>query len=424
MYGIDSNSSVASPPAPTALGTEGYFSDGDTGTGQDATVVDQDWLNMVQETLLKAVDAAGIAHSKTDYTQLFQALLAAASMTDVGAANALAVTPPVPLPAFSAIADGTMIWVTAANATTTATPTLTVSGGSPVTIVAPGGGGLASGAIAAAETVPLRKQGSNWVLLSALWRTAAPSTGGYLAWTSTTALTLSPVHDAMLWIDGTNYPIPAGLTLSNGGLSASAFYYVYAYASAGTIVLEASATGYTLAGNGIPQKSGDATRTLLGVLATDAASHFYFMGVASWFNPLMKTGKGRFSATRSTSATSFTELNSEIRVPFVSIAGRETELYANGELQNTGSAAASVYAAIAVDSTTAPLGDAGTGTFADVTPPEGGNLGLQDVEVLSEGAHYATLLAGTAAGSGTATCGGGSLSIGNTPTTLGVRIWG
>lgn len=75
MHRIDSANSVGSPPAPAALGTEGYFEDGTTGGG-DGTTVDADFMNMVQETILDLLDDQSIAHSKSDYTGLTAAVLA------------------------------------------------------------------------------------------------------------------------------------------------------------------------------------------------------------------------------------------------------------------------------------------------------------------------------------------------------------
>jgi hypothetical protein len=165
MYKTDASGNVASLPAPAALGTEGYFSDGDPDTGSVPTELDQDWFNMLQGTLLAPIDAAGLAHSKTDYTQLFQAILAAWTMTDVGAANALAVAPPVALPAFAAILNGTAILVIPAATSTAPNPTLEVSGGAPTTITAPGGGALQNGAIQEGVPALFLKQGSVWWLL-------------------------------------------------------------------------------------------------------------------------------------------------------------------------------------------------------------------------------------------------------------------
>lgn len=73
MFRIDTNS-VSSLPTPAAVGTPGYFSDGDPGTGTAATIVSQDWLNTVQEELVTILTFAGVTPSKTTNNQLVTAL--------------------------------------------------------------------------------------------------------------------------------------------------------------------------------------------------------------------------------------------------------------------------------------------------------------------------------------------------------------
>lgn len=74
MHRIDSAGAVLARPAPKAAGTPGYWTAGDPAAGQQATVIDPDWLNAVQEELLSVLQAAGIAPSKTNQAQLLAAL--------------------------------------------------------------------------------------------------------------------------------------------------------------------------------------------------------------------------------------------------------------------------------------------------------------------------------------------------------------
>jgi len=84
--------------------------------------------------------------------------------------------------------------------------------------------------------------------------------------------------------------LTAAVTTSNGGLSASTLYYVYAADSSGTI-LEFSTTAPTTDTTfGVRIKTGDATRTLVGRVVTTSASQFVndaavAIGVVSWFRP-------------------------------------------------------------------------------------------------------------------------------------------
>lgn len=70
MFATDQPTAVVSLPAPAAAGTPGFFTGGNPATGLPATVVDADFLNMIQQELLNVLAAAGIAPSKTAYNQL------------------------------------------------------------------------------------------------------------------------------------------------------------------------------------------------------------------------------------------------------------------------------------------------------------------------------------------------------------------
>lgn len=74
MFRIDHASAVPALPAGSPPGTPGYFTQGDPTTGQMATVVTQDWANIVQEELVAIVESAGIPLDKSDNTQVLQAI--------------------------------------------------------------------------------------------------------------------------------------------------------------------------------------------------------------------------------------------------------------------------------------------------------------------------------------------------------------
>lgn len=75
MHRIDHTTANATLPTPDAPGTPGYFRKGDPGAGQSATTVTADFANAVQEELAHVITQAGLALSKTDNTQLRQAIL-------------------------------------------------------------------------------------------------------------------------------------------------------------------------------------------------------------------------------------------------------------------------------------------------------------------------------------------------------------
>ena len=150
-------------------------------------------------------------------------------------------------------------------------------------------------------------------------------------------IVLSPFRGNLLTIAGVLCTVPdAGVSLAPTGLTAGTLYYIYATQSAGAVnALEASTTAYaidTTAGNkGVAVKTGDNTRTLVGMVRpitgpafADSLSQRF---VRSWFNRVKPNMVGSFSANRTTTSTTFAELNSEIRTEFL-IWADETLSYA------------------------------------------------------------------------------------------------
>ncbi len=78
MYRIDNGTAAAALPAPTADGPnpDKFFTSGDAGTGVPPTLVDAEWLNMVQEELAAVVAGASIPLNKGGRTQLLTAIQA------------------------------------------------------------------------------------------------------------------------------------------------------------------------------------------------------------------------------------------------------------------------------------------------------------------------------------------------------------
>lgn len=76
MFRIDHATASPTLPTPSALGTQGYFTEGDPGAGTPATVVTADFLNMLQEELRNVVVAGALTPSKTVRTQVRDALYA------------------------------------------------------------------------------------------------------------------------------------------------------------------------------------------------------------------------------------------------------------------------------------------------------------------------------------------------------------
>ncbi|MDR5857248.1 hypothetical protein P9239_00310 [Caballeronia sp. LZ062] len=76
MFRVDDATAAPSLPSPEAVGTPGYFTEGNAAAGTPATNVRASWLNMLQEEMMSILAAGGITPSKTTYTQIRDAIKA------------------------------------------------------------------------------------------------------------------------------------------------------------------------------------------------------------------------------------------------------------------------------------------------------------------------------------------------------------
>ncbi|MBI6944193.1 hypothetical protein JET76_22980 [Pseudomonas putida] len=76
MFRVDNDSAVAIMPAATSAGTPGYFTDGNPATGQPATVLAAEFMNMVMMELANLVTDSGQTLTKNDYKQVSKAVQA------------------------------------------------------------------------------------------------------------------------------------------------------------------------------------------------------------------------------------------------------------------------------------------------------------------------------------------------------------
>lgn len=233
-----------------------------------------------------------------------------------------------------------------------------------------------------------------------------PATSAQLTFTSATVLTLTPKVGGQLWIAssgavGFNYAVPAALTITNAGLLASTLYYAYAAISGGNMILELSTTGYALASNGMPQKSGDATRTCVGMALTNGSSQFVSqdgsLWVRSYFQRQLQRSRSQFSADRTTTSATFVELNTEIRNNVLVWSGEQVEFHTTGAFACAANQSAATQ--IAFDGTT---GEQESVAVASNSGTNRGPCAINGVKTgLSEGNHYATLLGARDAGTAT-----------------------
>lgn len=244
--------------------------------------------------------------------------------------------------------------------------------------------------------------------------TSAPECGRF-DYASATAVTFTPFNGNQFKVNGNLKYIPSG-GFSGGGntsvyvngvsgqnLASSTLYYAYGFDNSGTPTIDWSTTAYAVStqkGNeGTLIKSGDNTRTLLGLVRTNGSSQFVSSAtqrfVLSWFNKRPVGLTNIFTASRnSTTGSSYAEVNSEIRNEFITWANEAVHVgVAGGGFLNVSSD--QVYVGVAFDGATPEEGALPfQGTLAI------GPLGLYLTKSgLSEGYHYSTLTAKQTVGS-------------------------
>lgn len=112
-------------------------------------------------------------------------------------------------------------------------------------------------------------------------------------------------------------------------------YYIYAFMSGSTMTLEASTTGYaTDTLSGVTIKSGDASRTLVGLAALGSGPAWLDSDnqrlVRSYYNRPTVRHFGSFSANRNTTSSTFVEINAEIRTEFLQWGDETVSIAYNG----------------------------------------------------------------------------------------------
>lgn len=230
-----------------------------------------------------------------------------------------------------------------------------------------------------------------------------------LALVSATQIKLSPYNGFDLLVNGVMFSIPAaGITAANTSvfvngvagqnLAALTLYYVYIFSNAGTLTVDFSTTSYatdvsTVGNIGVQIKSGDATRTLVGMIRTNAASQFVDSAtqrfVRSWFH---NYGVGSYASTlgATTASATFVEVSGGARCELLTWANEFSTANVSVSCYNA-IAANNIDTAIGVDSTTSPS------AVTNVAQPAGSaNLDLimsvTYSAAFSEGYHFFTIL--------------------------------
>lgn len=201
-----------------------------------------------------------------------------------------------------------------------------------------------------------------------------------------------------LIINGVSRQVPsAGVTITNAGLSANTFYYVYAFMSGATMLLEFSTTTHVTHTNGVEIKTGDPSRTLVGAAYTDASTQFVrnqtFIGVITWFNR-QSLGLALTATTTAFTNVSIAEITASDRLSFITWADEGVTVSANGTMNL--SAVATVAFNIYVNNVINRLTNSGASGTAgqNVNSCMAGNISVNE-GVLNTTTVFASTTAGT-----------------------------
>lgn len=378
------------------------------GIGQVATDFNAEWCNGVQEELLGVIEGAGIAPNSGLLTQLMKAIrrITGGNITTVNAANsplnltadhaglvimdATAGAVIANLPAVNFIASKLEFNFQKADNTANLGTVNTVGAdtfvGGAVSFILKGQGdckGVAGDGV------------SKWALIAS----GASAVAQCYLDRSALNLVLSPFNGRLLTFPAGQAHIPAaGVSLAPTGLPAATLHYIYGVQTNGVVTsLEASVTGHTVdALTGIRTKTGDATRVLIGAWKTAGAAVWSTIPTegASYFNRRPKTYKASFTANRSTSSSTATELNTEIRVPFFMWADDKPLVFCSGVMQAI-SAGANAFCALSYTAVSGTYEGAGARTnigVASAYVPFGISSRIPDAGALAEGLQFATLM--------------------------------
>jgi hypothetical protein len=245
----------------------------------------------------------------------------------------------------------------------------------------------------------------------------AQALNGFRLIKSGSNLTLEAVGGNAVEINGRIHQYTTLPTLAASGLSVGTTYFIYLYDNAGSATLEASTTGYTVTNKGRPDKTGDATRRLMGlarVITGPAWADNQGQRLVRSYNHRKSLDLlGAFTSNSTTTSTSYVELQSAARIEFLVWAFEVVAISVSGANKNTASSD-DVFTSVGLDGATT------LDAFNVVHPAVNSYspVGLSINTIASEGYHYATILGKVAAGTGNWE-GGGTVGV---RTTITCRI--
>ena len=226
-------------------------------------------------------------------------------------------------------------------------------------------------------------------------------------------------------IGGAMLSIPSGgVDLNDNGLTSATTYFVYAFASATSVVtLEATTSTHataTSAGTvGVEIKSGDSSRTLVGRVRLNSNGLFVDSVtqrfLVNWFNRRDRLGEAVFSTSRTTTSLTLVEINSEIRIEFLTWGDEGVLVVSNQSVENNTLLASTITNIGLDDGTTSRTFRQDFQAAVAATRGSGTSGGYM---TMSEGYHFVTVAGFVTSGTGTWT-GDGSV-LGNLH--VGLRI--
>lgn len=219
--------------------------------------------------------------------------------------------------------------------------------------------------------------------------------------------TLYGINGGQIYVDGKIFIVSAaGLALGTGGdtLTNDTDYYVTAeIGGAGALVVRARlvSTGRTVNSLGIPVMSGvgGSARTIVGLVRRQTGAWATTKNlVRSYYNRESFAASGFFTTNKSTNSTSFVEIDSEIRTPFVIWSDEVPKFFVNAPSFN-GTAPQTNFTSVSIDGGTQEDVVSSGVTYTGSTGNQPHNCIIPKAG-LSEGYHYATLFGRVAGNTG------------------------
>ena len=227
-----------------------------------------------------------------------------------------------------------------------------------------------------------------------------------LTYVGTTSLRLDRFNGRYLFINGKNETIPSGgVTVSNSGVSYGTLYYVYAYMNSSTMTLELSTTGQATDGTyGHQIKSGDATRTLVGMVYGDTGGVFADTAtkryVLSYFSRRAVVVSVSVTSNINTTSAPWVEISTDSRTQFLSWG--EAAFMSTVVIASNTSVNVAVYSSIGLGTTVGTYSGGNVGIYgASPVANYFMNISASGPVTIGAGFNCATLMGGRDSGTGT-----------------------